>query len=228
MWKRRRPLVKKSNGQAAVLAAALRRDVGTFVVRVFQTVSPGDQYRHNWHIDAIIYALMQVHTGENRRVIITQPPRSLKSICTSVAFVAWSLGHNPSKRFACVSYSQELAGTFARQFRIVVTSHWYRALFPRMQLAKDTETECETTSGGGRFAVPVGGSFTGRGADVIIIDDPMKAGDAQSETARRSVNDWFGTTPPVPPQRQGERCHHPRHAAPPRGRSCGQVIAGGR
>ena len=63
-----------------------------------------------------------------------------------------------------------------------------------MRLAKDTETECVTTKGGGRFAVPVGGSFTGRGADVIIIDDPMKADDAQSEKARRAVNEWYGTT----------------------------------
>ena len=51
-----------------------------------------------------------------------------------------------------------------------------------------------TTRGGGRFAVPVGGSFTGRGADIIIVDDPMKADDAQSEKARRAVNDWYGTT----------------------------------
>ena len=138
--------------------------------------------------------LMQIHEGTNRRLIVTQPPRSLKSICTSVAFVAWSLGLDPSKRFACVSYSQELAATFARQFRAVVTSDWYRALFPHMRLAKDTETECVTTEGGGRFAVAVGGSFTGRGADVIIVDDPMKADDAQSEKARRAVNDWYGTT----------------------------------
>ena len=63
-----------------------------------------------------------------------------------------------------------------------------------MRLAKDTETECVTTKGGGRLAVPVCGSVTGRGADVIIIDDPMKADDAQSEKARRAVNDWYGTT----------------------------------
>ena len=75
-----------------------------------------------------------------------------------------------------------------------MTSEWYRALFPAVRLAKDTETECVTTKGGGRFAVPVGGSFTGRGADVIIIDDPMKADDAQSEKARRAVNDWYATT----------------------------------
>ena len=180
--------------EQAILSAALRQDFGTFVAKVFQTVSPGDAFLHNWHIDAVVFQLMQVHTGQNRRLIITQPPRSLKSICTSVAFVAWSLGHDPSKRFACASYSHELAATFARQFRTVVTSDWYRALFPAMRLAKDTETECVTTKGGGRFAVPVGGSFTGRGADVIIIDDPMKADDAHSEKVLRTVKEWYGTT----------------------------------
>jgi predicted phage terminase large subunit-like protein len=82
----------------------------------------------------------------------------------------------------------------ARQFRAVIMSDWYRALFPNVQLCKDTEEECATTEGGGRFVVPVGGSFTGRGADVIIIDDPIKAEDAQSEKLRRAVNEWYGTT----------------------------------
>ena len=98
----------------------MRQDLGTFIAKVFSTVSPGDDYLHNWHIDAVIHALMQIHQGKNRRLIITQPPRSLKSICTSVAFVAWSIGHDPSKRFACVSYSHELAASFARQFRTVI------------------------------------------------------------------------------------------------------------
>jgi len=178
----------------SILRAVLRQDPGTFVAKVFQTVSPGDVYLDNWHIDAIVHQLMLVHGGSIRRLIITQPPRSLKSICTSVAFVAWCLGHDPTKRFACASYSLELAATFARQFRAVVTSDWYRDLFPAMRLAKDTEAECVTTNGGGRFAVAVGGSFTGRRADVIIIDDALKADEAQSEKARRAVNEWYGTT----------------------------------
>jgi predicted phage terminase large subunit-like protein len=178
----------------AILMAVLRQDPGTFVAKVFQTVSPGDVYLDNWHIDAIVHQLMLVHGGSIRRLIITQPPRSLKSICASVAFVAWCLGHDPTKRFACASYSLELAATFARQFRAVVTSDWYRALLPAMRLAKDTEAECVTTDGGGRFAVAVGGSFTGRGADVIIIDDALKADEAHSEKARRAVNEWYGTT----------------------------------
>lgn len=178
----------------AVLQAALRTDFGTFIAKVLQTVSPGDKYLHNWHIDAVAHALMDVHRGSTQRLIITQPPRSLKSICTSVAFVAWRLGHDPTLRFICVSYSAELAATFARQFRAVITSPWYRALFPGVKLVKVTETECETTLGGGRVAIAVGGSLTGRGADVIIIDDPIKAEDAQSEKTRYAVNEWFGTT----------------------------------
>jgi predicted phage terminase large subunit-like protein len=177
-----------------IVRAALRQDFGTFVAKVFSTVSPGDEYLHNWHIDAVVHALLQVHRGENRRLIINQPPRSLKSICASVAFVAWSIGHDPSKKFACISYSHELAATFARQFRSVITSDWYRTIFPSVRFSKDSETECETTRGGGRFALPVGGTFTGRGADVIIIDDPLKADEAQSEKARRTLSDWYSTT----------------------------------
>ena len=180
--------------EQALMQALLRQDLAAFVVKVFQTLFPGDEYLHNWHIDAVVHALMQIYLGVDRRLIITQPPRSLKSICTSVALVAWWLGQDPSQLFACVSYSHIPGLDFARQFRTVITSDWYRALFPRVQLCKDTETECMTTEGGGRFVVPVGGSFTGRGADVIIIDDPIKAEDAQSEKLRRTVNDWYGTT----------------------------------
>lgn len=182
------------SGEDRLLAAILRRDLGTFIGKVFKTISPGDRYLANWHIDAVVHQLLQVHEGNNRRLIITQPPRSLKSICTSVAYVAWTLGHNPSKKFACVSYSNELAAIFARQFRTVIGSDWYHGLFPGLRLTKNTETECETSKGGGRFAVALGGSFTGRGADIIIIDDPVKADDAQSDAVREGVNSWYGTT----------------------------------
>jgi predicted phage terminase large subunit-like protein len=180
--------------EQALLRAVLRDDVGTFIAKVVQTVAPGDSYQHNWHIDAIAYELRRIHSRSNKRLLVTQPPRSLKSISTSVAFVAWCLGHHPTMRFACVSYSQELAGTLARQFRMVVNSDWFFELFPNFELEKNTEDECVTSEGGGRFAIPVGGSFTGRGADIIIIDDPLKADDAYSESARRSLNGWYSST----------------------------------
>ena len=176
------------------LDAVLRQDLTAFVQKVFDTVSPGDAYKDNWHIQAIAYELGRCVDGENTRLLITQPPRSLKSISTSVAYVAWALGHDPAMRFICVSYSQELAAELARQFRVVVDSDWYRRLFPRTRLVKDTDSEWVTTAGGGRITTSIGGTLTGRGADVIIIDDPLKAEEAHSATARKHVIDWYSTS----------------------------------
>ena len=176
------------------LNAILRSDLTAFIHKVFHTVSPGDVYRDNWHIDAIVWQLLKCNDGEVRRLLITQPPRSLKSICTSVALVAWMLGHDPSKQFVAVSYSDKLATDLANQFRLVVESDWYRALFPRVRAIKNTELEFGTTAGGGRIATSIGGTLTGRGADIIIIDDPLKAEDAMSKPARDKVIGWYGST----------------------------------
>lgn len=182
------------SNEALALKAALRMDLNAFVHKVFKTVSPGDVYRPNWHIEAITHELIRCRDGDNTRLLITQPPRSLKSICTSVAFVAWALGHDSALRFICVSYSQDLATELARQFRLVIDSAWYKDLFPKMRLAKDTGDHCVTTRGGGRLATSIGGTLTGRGADIIIIDDPLKPEEALSETARSKVISWYNST----------------------------------
>ena len=78
-------LKSKMNNEVSkqtLLQAVLRRDLGAFVVKVFHTLCPEDRYYHNWHIEAVVYALMQVYLGKDKRLVITQPPRSLKSICT--------------------------------------------------------------------------------------------------------------------------------------------------
>jgi predicted phage terminase large subunit-like protein len=176
------------------LNQVLRYDLTAFIMRTFQTVCPGTPYLHNWQVEAISYRLVECQAGRINRLIITQPPRSLKSICTSVAYVAWRLGHDPSLRFICVSYSNELALELARQFRLVVQSEWYRRLFPGLRVRRDTELEFVTEQGGGRLATSIGGTLTGRGADVIIIDDPLKAEEAQSAAARQKVLVWFRDT----------------------------------
>lgn len=176
------------------LRALLRTDFNAFVQKAFETVSPGDAFHPNWHIEAIDHQLERCRNGENRRLVITQPPRSLKSICASVAFVAWLLGHDPTLEIVCVSYSEPLAKEFTRQFRMVVESAWYKEVFPNTRVESATALSWRTTAGGGRFATTVGGPLTGFGADFIIIDDPMKAEDAHSEAARDNVNRWFGST----------------------------------
>jgi predicted phage terminase large subunit-like protein len=137
---------------------------------------------------------MRVQVGDISGLLINQPPRSLKSICVSVAYVAWLLGHDPTRRIIIVSYSNEFAAELHRQFRMVIDASWYRALFPAMRPAKDSGTELVTTAGGSRYATSVGGTLTGRGADLIIVDDPLKAEEAMSEPARRRVIDWYGGT----------------------------------
>ena len=178
----------------AVLTALLRTDLRFFVWKCFQTILPGTPYLPNWHVDAIVHQLMRVQAGEISRLLINQPPRSLKSICVSVAYVAWVLGHDPTRRIIVVSYSSEFAAELHRQFRMIIDAPWYRALFPLMRPAKDSGTELVTTAGGSRYATSVGGTLTGRGADLIVVDDPLKAEEAMSEPARRRVIDWYAGT----------------------------------
>tara|TARA_R110002049_G_scaffold191507_1_gene360460 strand:- start:27017 stop:28426 length:1410 start_codon:yes stop_codon:yes gene_type:complete len=182
-----------SKGQQ-LLYALLRKNPNAFTEKVFKTLSPGTEYLDNWHIDAINYALLKCIEGYTRRQLIVQPPRTLKSICSSVAIVAWALGHNPSLSFISVSYSQDLATELAYKFRTIIESDWYRALFPKLKFKRITNTECITTLGGGRLATSIGGTLTGRGADIIIIDDPLKAEDALSEVARKNVITWYTNT----------------------------------
>src|SRR5262245_66119087 len=116
----------------AALAALLRSDLRSFVTKVFRTILPGTPYLPNWHVDAIVHQLMRVQAGDISRLLINQPPRSLKSICVSVAYVAWLVGHDPTRRVMVVSYSRELAGELHRQLRIGIDPPWYRVLFPAM------------------------------------------------------------------------------------------------
>jgi predicted phage terminase large subunit-like protein len=180
--------------ERTVLVALLHSDLRYFIWKCFKTILPGERFEPNWHVDAIVYQLLRVQAGETTRLIINQPPRSLKSICVSVAYVAWLLGHDPTRRIVVLSYSSELAAELHRQFRMVVEAPWYRALFPAMCPAKDTRTELVTTAGGSRYATSVGGTLTGRGADLIVIDDPLKPEEAMSEPARKRVIDWYSGT----------------------------------
>ncbi|WP_237478308.1 phage terminase large subunit [Lichenibacterium dinghuense] len=176
--------------------AALRGDLAFFYRKCFATVSPNDTYSHNWHIDAMSHALGGVARGETQNLIITLPPRNGKSLLGSVAFPAWLLGHNPMARVICASYAQPLAGEFSNQTRSIMASNWYRDTFPGTVLSprKNSESEFQTTRHGGRLATSVGGVLTGRGGDVVIIDDPLKPSDADSEAMREAAKAWFDLT----------------------------------
>lgn len=175
---------------------ALRKDLSTFIVRTFSHLDPQTPYAHNWHIDLLADRLRQVYEGKIRRLIITVPPRSLKSICASVAFPAWALGRDPGKRIICASYGQELSSKLARDTASVMQSRWYQRAFPGTQIAahRTAASDFETTGRGGRRATSVGGVLTGLGGDIIIIDDPVKPDEALSDPIREAANHWFDNT----------------------------------
>jgi predicted phage terminase large subunit-like protein len=127
-------------------------------------------------------------------LIITLPPRSLKSLCASVALPAWFLGHYPWERVVVVSYSDFLSRTHANDFRRVVNHPLYQATFPAMRLDRDTDREITTTERGKRIATSIDGTLTGLGGNLIIIDDPIKLGDAMSDAVRERVIEWYRST----------------------------------
>jgi predicted phage terminase large subunit-like protein len=177
--------------------AACRKDFVSFVRKVFHMLAPSAIFDMNWHICAIAYCLEQVRLGKIKRLIINVPPRSLKSIMCSVAFPAFILGHDPAKRLIVVSYSADLAIKHGNDFRTVVNSVEYRAIFPGMRLSamKNTQTEVVTTLNGFRLAMSIDGALTGRGGDILVIDDPIAAlAAAISPKSREHVRDWYFNT----------------------------------
>ena len=174
-----------------------RNDFGAFTYEAFKALNPSQCLIPNWHIDAICYHIQQMVIGEARkRLILNLPPRTLKSFIVSVALPAWLLGRNPGSRIICASYADELATKFSRDCRALLETPSYKRLFPgtRLNPKKASEGEFETTKRGYRLATSVGGTLTGRGGDVLIVDDPIKAHDAESEVARRAATEWFRNT----------------------------------
>jgi predicted phage terminase large subunit-like protein len=179
----------------ATVAAAIRNDFYSFVQAAFPIVAPEGELLRNWHVEALTYALECVRRGEIRRLIITVPPRSLKSICTSVALPAFALGHDSTRKFICVSYAHSLAEKHANDCRALMRSPMYQEVFrTRISPEKDTQLEFATTAGGFRLTTSVGGTLTGRGGNFIIIDDPLKPQGAYSESARDNLTQWYGNT----------------------------------
>ena len=174
----------------------LRRDLSSFVERAFYEINPGGKFVSGAYIDLLAAKLEKCRRGQTRRLIINLPPRTLKSHTASVSFTAWILGHTPAAQIICASYGQDLADKHARDTRRVMSSSFYRSLFPGTQLSSEKQSvnEFVTTSGGFRMATSVGGVLTGRGADFILLDDAMKPEEALSETRRKSVNEWFDNT----------------------------------
>lgn len=179
----------------AAMIELTRRNFLFFLMRAFPYISGGEQLKANWHLSAMAYALGRVSSGLSLRLLVNLPPRNLKSITISVAWVAWMLGKDPTRNFVCVSYSNELSGKLARDCLAIMQSNWYREVFPGTIISSRRKAmDFETTRRGGRLATSITGTLTGRGGDIIILDDVIKPDEADSETIRENVNEWFRST----------------------------------
>ncbi len=169
-----------------------RADFRTFVY-LASNVLLGAPLKPNWHIDVLIRAAEKVADGTSRRLLACLPPRYLKTHIFSICLPAWLLGRDPRMKIICASYAMSLAENFNLDVMRLMTSDWYRRVFPntRMSKRKSNVTEFATTAGGFRMASSVGGTLTGRGGDLIIVDNPLKADEAYSETARENCKTWF-------------------------------------
>src|ERR1700680_2413932 len=177
------------------LDVILRSALGYFAERCFYQLNPQATFLTSWHIEVIAAKLAAVRGGKIRRLIITLPPRPLKSLLASIAFPAWCLGHDPSAQILCVSYAQDLADKLARDCRSIVMSPWYRQIFrTRLAPPRQAVQEFITTAHGCRLATSNGGVLTGRGAGIILIDDPLKPEEALSDAQRQAAKDWFDHT----------------------------------
>jgi predicted phage terminase large subunit-like protein len=174
----------------------MRRDLMSFIERSFYELNPQTAFSKSPHIEALASRLEACRQGKTKRLIVNLPPRSLKSHATSVAFPAWLLGHKPAIQIICASYGQELADKHARDCRTLMASEFYQKLFPQTRLSSEKKSVNEflTTGEGFRMSTSAGGVLTGRGADVIILDDPLKPDETLSETRRTSVNEWYDNT----------------------------------
>lgn len=152
------------------------------------------EYRLAPHHLRIIAALEAVERGDITRLMICMPPRHGKSMLASEYFPAWFLGRNPSKYIIHATYAQELAEDFGRKIRNQITDPVYQRIFPGVAARQDSASakRFNTTAGGVYYALGVGGPATGRGAHLLLIDDPIKGReDADSEVLRRRLKDWY-------------------------------------
>jgi predicted phage terminase large subunit-like protein len=176
-----------------------RRTLGSlkvFVTAAWPLVEPEHPLVWNWHLDVLADVLTRMAAGEVPRAIFNVPPGTMKSLLVSVFYRAWLWARNPQLRFLAASYGSHLSVRDNVKLRDIITSSWYRTMFPGVTIAGDQNAKerFDTTAGGWSIATSVGGVGTGEHPDYIIIDDPHTAAQAQSATERQSAADWFDHT----------------------------------
>jgi predicted phage terminase large subunit-like protein len=195
------------------LAQECRSHLGKLIREAWAILEPATPFVDGWHIDCVAEHLQAVTAGEIRRLIINQPPRTMKSLTTAVFWPAWEWLSAPHMRWLFASYAQDFAWRDSLKMRRLIKSRGGRedgTLFQRLgyqgvlalledepwELTKDQDAKSryETTATGMRLATSVGGMATGEGGNRIVVDDPVNAKQARSDAERVAANVWWDET----------------------------------
>jgi predicted phage terminase large subunit-like protein len=192
----RRLLVALALAVVALTAAESNRAAASFARANLLAYAIGQWpgYQPAAHHRLLASQLEAVERGEVHRLIVAMPPRHGKSMLASEFFPAWYLGRNPSRSVIASTYSQELASDFGRKVRNLTDTQLHRAAFPLCRMSEDSKAvhRFSTDAGGAYYAVGRGGSITGRGGNLFLIDDPLKdRAEAESDTTRESTKAWY-------------------------------------
>jgi len=174
-----------------VIRAKAQNDFMAFVKHVYEGFIEGDHHKK------VAQKFEKLAKNPGSRIIVNMPPRHTKSEFASYLLPAWLIGKNPTLKIIQTTHTAELAVRFGRKVRNLMELDLYKAIFPDVELRVDSKAagRWETEQGGEYYAAGVGGAITGRGADLLIIDDPHSEQDALSETVMESAYEWYTSGP---------------------------------
>src|SRR5579864_358040 len=175
----------------------LEADLASFVKAAWPALHPGRKMAWDWSDDLICEWLTAVRKRQVTRLIINVPPRTGKTTKATICFPDWTWATDPAHCFMFGSYSAELSTEHSVARRHLITSPWYRALWGdkfALSLDQNEKRQFDNDRRGQMIATSVGGTATGKGADTIIVDDPISINDRTSDAIRKTANDWIDST----------------------------------
>jgi predicted phage terminase large subunit-like protein len=166
-----------------------------FTRRAWRYIRDPNPFAGNFHIDLLAQEYEDLFYGRNDRLIVNQPPGTMKSYLLNVFFPAWVWAKDPTRRFVLSSYAEEPMQAPKTAFVNLITSEWYQKRFGRLRIVRDNEKEGIVNSRGGtRFMGTVGGPLTGLHPHFLLVDDPHKALDVYSTKLMKKAIRWFAST----------------------------------
>ena len=193
----RKRLNDQISAQGVLLTRLAEQSLYAYLRQAWAILEPGTPFVENWHIPYLAEHLEAVTAGDITRLLINLPPRTSKSIVTTVVWPTWEWIRNPQLRCLFASYAESLAVKHSVDRRLLLQSDWYQSRWgDQVRLVSDQNEKAEFSNErrGSMMALSLNGSVTGKGGDRIIVDDPHNPSDILSDAIREQTIHLFLTT----------------------------------